>query len=187
MGIDFTAVIDHSLSWEKMVRLKQILDRECSLEKLPPPIPLPNPEPKKGWKWYFDPTFNGVEEELFEKGFIFMTSASGFFVTLYRKGLDISHSARWYSFLQEKNIQLALRSAVQHIGRVVGGETAIYLPDSYYKPSGASDLLFDDNDISDVVLWLEENCGPPAKTIEDIYSETEEFWNGDGYFIEKIE
>ena len=186
MGIDFTALMDHSLPWDQMITLDRIIDKEWQKQDSPLRLPFDRIRSDGRWRWELDSKFNSVDEELFERGHVYFESPVGFLGDLFRKGMSIYHTSRWWSFLCEDTVQSALRNAVHHIAQIVGAKTVIYLPDSNYHCSIASDLLYDDKEINDVLLWLKQQCGPPAETIRDIYSETENTWDGDGYYVEAV-
>ncbi|WP_437714267.1 hypothetical protein WMF45_49320 [Sorangium sp. So ce448] len=61
----------------------------------------------------------------------------------------------------------------------------IYLPDSGFRPSEASDLLFEDAGAGDVKKWLETNVGPSiadAGSLLDADDDSAET----AYFIEEV-
>lgn len=186
MGVDFTALIDHTLSWDQMVTLDRIIDKEWRDENSPLRLPFDRIKSDGRWCWSIDSTFNSVDEEFFERGYVNFDSPAGYLGTLFKKGVEIAHVSRWWSFLYEDSVQFALINAVHHFAQIVGSHNVIYLPDSAYECSAASELLYEGKELSDVLLWLRQRCGPPAKTIRDIYCETEDAWEGDGYYVEAV-
>ena len=61
-----------------------------------------------------------------------------------------------------------------------------FLPSGFYKPAGAISLMYERKAVEEMIDWLLENCGPPAHSIESIYREEHQSWNGDGYYIERL-
>ena len=91
---------------------------------------------------------------------------------------------RWSEFLREPLANEGLRCLCKSLAKAFDSELIIYVPDSGGPPSGVSDLLYSRAEIEEAVIWLQTNCGPPAKTIEAIFPEGADVVSENGYYIE---
>jgi hypothetical protein len=184
MGVDFTALLDHCLEWDGLVRLDRALDSEWRRPSSPLRIlPVANPVADR-WRWSLSPTFSSAAEELSDRGQVTLDSPTGFHCIVYRTVVEVCHVVRWAAFLTDTRLQTDLRRAVGAIAGVLRSSEILYLPDSSFPCSASTDVLYEDGTLADVKDWLCEHCGPPAGSIAAIYTETGGTWEGDGYFLE---
>jgi len=184
VGIEVTAIMDHSCGWESLVELDAVLTREWRLhESALRQIEAVGPGNDR-WRWSLSPTFSSPAEELFDNGHVDLESPNGFCATVFRSAVRVWHVTDWQSFLTSNEVRSPLRAAVERIGQVVHSQTVIYLPDSTFDCSAATDVLDDGGAFSDVILWLAGNCGPPAGQFGRVPAETVDEW--DGYYVYKV-
>src|SRR5690242_10020283 len=97
MGIDFTALLDHALSWDELYQLPNLL-RDWQ----PPPELLLEreeiPHFDDPWAWHRDRRYSNVAEELFETHHLEMSGPAGFSLVAFRHAVQIHHLHRWWSF-----------------------------------------------------------------------------------------
>ena len=65
---------------------------------------------------------------------------------------------------------------------------ALHMKDGSVE-SDLLDFIWEDRneDFAYITNWLLENSGPPKDTIRDIYKEYKEYWDSEGYFIDRFE
>ena len=106
---------------------------------------------------------------------------------VFKRALEVTSSARWWSFLFEQDVRAGLLDGVRHLASILRSSTIIYLPDSAYPPSEASDRLHDGDGVAEVIRWLETNVGAAASSIDAIRGADEDHWDESGYVIERLE
>jgi hypothetical protein len=157
MGIDFTALIDHQLSWDDLYRLPALLR-----ESWPTPAQVlimrdDLPRSAEAWRWSPDPNYSNVAEELFEQRHLVMDGPCGFSLTVFHHAVEVHHLCRWWGFVSEPEIRDALRAACRALAQTLRATTIVYIPDN----AAASDTLFDRASLLDVLASLEGTLGPP--------------------------
>jgi hypothetical protein len=187
MGVDFTAIIDHGLSWEELCQLPATLNSRWSAPSSHPIFLAGPPGARKDWHWRISPTFSSAGEELFDEGYVSLAGPSCFAAWVFRHALEVTSTARWWSFLFEQDVRAGLLDGVRNLARILRSTTIIYLPDSTYPPSEASDRLHDGGGVAEVVGWLDTNVGPAAPSIDAIRGADEDHWDESGYVIERFE
>lgn len=186
MGVDFTAIVDHGLSWDELYELPGALNAAWAL----PPALRPWAQEwvragRASWGWKLSGLSSNAAEELFNEGYAWMAGPDGFCASVHKRLIEFTHLARWSSFLHERDVRQGLRESLRLLSTVVRASMVIYLPDSCFKPSEASDLLFEDAGAGDVKKWLETNVGPPmadAGSLLDVDDDSAET----AYFIEEV-
>jgi hypothetical protein len=157
MGIDFTALLDHRLSWDELYELPTLL-RDWTP---PPELLLARDEIPRFddvWAWDRDRRYSNVAEELFETHHLEMSGPAGFSLVAFRDGVQVHHLYRWWSFVSDPVVRGTLRAAIRSISRTLRATSAIYVPDS----SAASDHLFDGEPFSSVINALKLSVGEPT-------------------------
>jgi hypothetical protein len=186
MSVDFTAILDHRLSWEEICRLPATLNsrwRTADLAAFSAEIPNAG----KVWRWRISPTFSSPAEELFDEGCVHLEGPSVFGAWVFRHALEVTSCARWWSFLYQKDVRAGLLAGVRQLAGLLGSSTIVYLPDSAYPPSVASDRLHEGGEIAEVINWLQTKVGAPASSIDAIRGADEDEWDESGYVIERVE
>jgi hypothetical protein len=165
MGVDFTAILDHRLSWEELYTLPRRLDSWRD----------PNfPEELRGrlreqiWRWRLDPRFSSVAEQIFDEGRVDLWGPCAFHAIVFKDAVEIHHLARWWSFVWEEHTRLALLDGTHQLANALRATQIIYLPDNAFPPSEASDLLWEGRPVADVVAWLSANIGAPARALDEM-------------------
>ncbi|XXX73281.1 hypothetical protein WMF30_37100 [Sorangium sp. So ce134] len=185
MGIDFTALLDHSLSWDELYRLPERLDERFIC---PAAVLGVHPELDAAscpWRWERDLRYSNVAEELFEEGHLSLCGPGGFSATVFRTGLELTHPARWWSFVFEPHVRAGLREAACAMATILRSTTIIYAPDSSHPTAGGSDLLFDGGSFGDVLRWFSERIGPPAAGPHEL-ADADEGTSEMGYLVERV-
>ena len=154
--------------------------------------------PSLKWKWIQPPV-----GKLFPE----LDGPLGF--DLYFNGVNcknlytISIAPRWSIFVDDTETQETIIECVKCIIKSLGGNKAIFVPDSYYCASIAADEYPEMNSLKDVEKFLLSKCGHPKSKLSEIcraLSDKEMHasnidWNGDegsrlfdydGYFILEI-
>lgn len=187
MGVGFTAVIDHALSWEELYQLPDALNAAWEL----PTIlrPWVGEHVRAGancWKWKMSRYHSSVPEELFNDGFVLLDGPSGFHGTVYKTGIEVMHLARWRSFLHEPEVQHGLQQAMRSLAEVVRASLIIYLPDNAFPPSTASEMLNEGATVDEAHAWLRSNVGPPVPDFETLRNIEEDASVDQVYLVEQI-
>ncbi|MBK8257842.1 MAG: hypothetical protein IPK82_34890 [Polyangiaceae bacterium] len=136
MGVDFTAVCDHQLDWAGLYALPAALTQSWVLpEELEGFVQEHLRQDTAPWCWARNRAFSSVEEELFEANQLTLLGPHGFIGVVFRTVVEVSHLARWWSFLEEQNVHIGLRRACLNIAHLVKARHLVYLPDSWLPPS----------------------------------------------------
>ncbi|HTN86150.1 MAG TPA: hypothetical protein VL242_20760 [Sorangium sp.] len=185
MGIDFTALLDHSLSWDELYRLPELLEARficpaAALRVDPDLAASPGP-----WRWDRDRRYSSVAEELSEEGYLSLDGPGGFSATVFRTCVELTHLARWWSFAFDPHVRDGLREASRALATVLRSTTILYAPDSFHPTAGGSDLLFDGASFGDVLRWFAERIGPSVSS-PDALAGADEETNEMGYLIEHV-
>jgi len=143
MGVDFTAIVDHRLSCEELYRLPASLNSRWSTPSSLAALTARFPNAGKDWHWRISPTFSSSAEELFDEGYVHLDGPSCFGAWVFKQALEVTSTARWSSFLFEEDVRAGLLEAVRQLARVLRSSTIVYLPDSAFPPSVASDRLYE--------------------------------------------
>lgn len=177
MGVDFTAILDHRLSWGELYALPKRLNDAWQL-------PEPWTAAHAGWTWKLGTSYSNAAEELFEEGHVWLDGPAGFRGIAYKHAFEITHLARWQSFLHEPDVQAGLRAASRLAAAIVRAQHILYLPDSAFPPSAASELLFEGGTVWDAIQWLRSNVGPPLPDPAAFLGQEEDSWDERGWFHE---
>ena len=135
------------------------------------------------WGWRLSDGYHSAREEYEHEGWVSLTGPDAIMVTLHKSAAKICHPCRWGAFLSEDLIQRQLVSAMALVASVLGAKRLVLIPDSAYKCSEAMDGLFEGRSVDQITNWLGKTCGPPAESLSSIYTESEDSWEGDGYYI----
>jgi hypothetical protein len=187
MGVDFTAILDHRLSWEEICRLPATLNSRWSSPSSLVAFTARFPNAGKDWHWRISPTFSSPAEELFDEGYVRLEGPSCFSVGVFKQALEVTSSARWWSFLFQEDVRAGLLEGVRQLAGVLRSSTIVYLPDSAFPPSVASDRLYEGGGMAEVVDWLQANVGSAASSIDAIRGADEDHWDESGYVVERVE
>jgi hypothetical protein len=187
LGVDFTAVLDHGLTWEELCRLPATLNSCWAAPASLRALVSAHPGAGTDWHWQISPSFSSAAEELFDEGFVHLAGPSCFSATVFRRAIEVTSCARWWSFLFEQDVRTGLLEGVRGLAGTLESSTVIYLPDSAYPPSAASDRLYEGAGVAEVVSWLEANVGPAAPSLDAIRGAGEDHWDESGYVIERVD
>jgi len=180
MGVDFVAVMGHNLEGDRLLTIPELLNSRWRLAE--PFLPVLEGYPRPGatctdWLW------ESAHEMHQEMGIIPIEGPDCFFGNVGRRAIELSHLARWRSFLTDESLETKLRGICRIIAEALGSHLIAYVPDNAFKPSLALDLVWEGKSIAEIIDWLNTSCGPPAATVSSIYREPV---NYDGYFVERI-
>ena len=187
MGVDFTAILDHRLSWEDLCRLPTMLNSQWTTPASLSALLAGYPNAGTNWHWRLSRSFSSAAEELFDEGYVSLEGPACFGAWVHQRALEVTNHARWWSFLHERNVRAGLLDGVRSLAGVLRSSTIIYLPDSTFPPSAASDRLHEGSGVTEVIAWLQTNVGEPALSIDAICGPDEDHPNESGYAIEYLE
>jgi hypothetical protein len=182
MGVDFTAILDHQLSWEELVVLPDILN---AIWRDPPGAAAVHPNiemDRTPWRWSLDRTFSSAAEELFDAAHVSLDGRVGFGATVFRQAVELTHLVRWWSFVFEPGVRQTLLEGAALLAHALRSTTIIYLPDSGLASAQGSDLVFEGATAAEIVEWLGTNIGPAAPNIDALGSGSRDL-NEHGYFV----
>jgi hypothetical protein len=174
--------MDHQLPPNKLVKLDVLLDIEWQSPASPLKV-VPLMPGRFAWKWDLLSSSASAAEELESEGHLEFEAPVDLHGTAFRRALSLGSAIRWGKFLTEENIQVILCSATRRIAQLVGGHTVIFLPDSIGS-SEAVDLLYDGEEIEDVIKVLSQVYGPPAPSFAVMKWAWEKEQDCYHYFIE---
>ncbi|MBX7219387.1 MAG: hypothetical protein K1Y36_05540 [Blastocatellia bacterium] len=192
MGVDFQALVGHNFDFEDLLTLPDHLNRTWSqVQEFLPIIegyPAPNAKAPRQWQWKSLDGKLSFEKELETTGSIWLDGPDGFFFSVGVQAIVINHGCRWWHYLTDSQVRHKLGQVCHHIGRVAVSDLVIYIPDSFYECSSASDLVDEGKSIAEILAWLHGKVGNPARDCSDITPE-ERFsgWGGNRYFVEEVE
>ena len=75
---------------------------------------------------------------------------------------------KWGAFVDDQEVQKSIVALCEAIVLCLGGKAILYVPDSAYCPSRASDFIFEDVDFDFLIDFLHKQCSPSAATISEI-------------------
>jgi hypothetical protein len=186
MGTDFAAVVNHNLNLQDIQTLPDLLNSAWHTIEHVLPIregyPVPGSSPDK-WEWS---EYSGYSLERLLDHNTVSVSCHEFYGCASDRVFRVSAGVRWRSFLTDQVVREKLRSVCRHLASVFGSNQIIYLPSAFCKQEAAISLMYEGKGVEEMIDWLLENCGPPAQSIESIYRQVHESWEGDGYYIERL-
>lgn len=186
----FTAIIGHSFSEEKVPSAADFLNSiRSEIQSCLPMLHehLGSRDVQIRWQWAVREGHSQYED--FQNyGVVYLDEADMFWARVSRHlfCLYCCSVIRWWQFLREPLANEGLRCLCRNLARALNSKLVVYVPDSGGPPSGVSDLLYCGAGIEEVVTWLQTNCGPPAKTLGEIFPEGVDVVADNGYFIESV-
>jgi hypothetical protein len=107
--------------------------------------------------------------EMFDlEGSVGLDLPGGFGIEFGKRLFRLSHVTRWCMFLGNQEERTVLRLVTRQICRMVGSESAIYLPDNM---SVGDDVLWNGGNLEQLVETLDRTCGPLAFDPTVIYGD----------------
>ena len=182
----FTAIIGHSFNEEKIFATADFLNSTRPEVQHCLAILHEHLISKHGqvpWQWTIREG-HSLHEDFQTNGVIVLDETNMFSTRVSKRLMCLYSTIRWSQFLREPVVNNGLRCLSNILASALDSKVIIYVPDSGGPPSGVSDLLYCEAGIEEAVMWLQTNCGPPAKTFEEIFPETADVVNENGYFIE---
>ncbi len=135
------------------------------------------------WEWTDDPVEAARRD--WPKGIaVTLEGPGGFVFDFFARAWSLYHVTPWRSFIDEETSCNALRRVSFELSARFGKPRAIYVPDSTWNASDATEPLANSQSLTGVEHWLLENVGPPSASIPAIGKEVDGEWEGDGYFID---
>jgi hypothetical protein len=186
LGVDFAAILDHGLSWEELYRLPTMLNLRWTTPSSLGAFLAGYPNAGKEWRWQMSPTFSSAAEELFDEGYVKLEGPSCFGAWVFKRALEVTNCARWWSFLFEQDVRMGLLDGVRSLASILRSSTIVYLPDSSFPPSVAADQLHEGGGVDEIIGWLEANVGEAASSIDALRGANENHWEKFGYVIERF-
>ena len=185
MGVDFTAILDHGLSWQELYQLPTTLTSRWATPSSLAGFLTRYPNAGTHWRWRLSGTFSNAEEELFDEGHVRLEGPAGFGASVFKHALEVTSCARWWSFLFEPDVRAGLLEGIRSLASILLSSTIVYLPDSAFPPSVASDRVYEGRTVVEVVSWLETNVGKPAPSIDALRGPDGDGVDESGYVIER--
>jgi len=186
MGVDFSAILDHGLTSEDLYRLPTTLNSRWTTPSSLPAFLADYPNAGTDWHWRLSPGFSSAAEELFDEGYVNLEGPACFGAWVHKRALEVTNHARWWSFLYEQNVRAGLLDGVRSLARILRSSTIIYLPDSAFPPSVASDRLHEGSGVAEVITWLQTHVGGPALSIDAICGPDDDHPDESGYVVERL-
>lgn len=183
MGIDVCAICDHRITDSFPEDFPDKLQRAWDQLGAPVRSSVWSANPGGRWAWDLSDGYHRARDEFDHEGWVQISGPDDFSITLHEAAAEICHPCSWGTFLSQPPVQEELLAAMGKIAGVLGGQQLILLPDSGYECSQAVDGVFEGRNVSQILNWLRRVCGPPANSLSSIYRETEDTWEGDGYYI----
>jgi hypothetical protein len=124
-------------------------------------------------------------------GAIFYVRLYGFIFRFSEKVCCITIPMQWQNFLLKSEVQNEIRGITFELLNNFKSSFAIYVPDNGFRESGIMDFIWKEDekeskDIHYIENWLMNVCGPPKKNIKGIFIQYEDYWDSEGYFIDKL-
>jgi hypothetical protein len=186
LGVDFTAILDHQLSSEELGRLLGALNTRWTTPSSLAGFLAGHPNAGKNWRWRLSPTFSSAAEELFDEGHVHLEGPACFAAEVFKRALEVTSCARWWSFLFEEDVRAGLLDGVRSLAVILRSSTIVYLPDSAYPSSAAADRLYDGGGVAEVLSWLQTNIGQAASSIDALRGADADHWDESAYVIERV-
>lgn len=189
MGVDFSAVFQHSFDFTSIEHFKVELVKEVRFPHMTrciKEVNEHNPHLKRQWSLTreriiesyrsdpFDPVVIGDEE------YIQVDGPGGFSFIFNRFICEFSPCFRWYSFIENPELQLEIRNICKEIADYFGYHFAIYMGDNYC----ALDYVFEGRDMDYYKTALKRRFGPSKTTINELIEKSESGWKSKGYFVD---
>lgn len=181
--MNFTAYFSHIFQNDELARWVKDLNEKPDtfplIKEFIDELLQYNPK-DKGKQWRIIPDNLG--------GTIEVIGPCGISLTFSEKVCFFHHYFRWRSFLLDRDVQLLLRNVCYELMNILNSSFVIYVPDNAVKESNILDFLWEDED-KDIYFmkdWLQTNCGYPKNSIKEIYKESDDYWESDGYFIDQF-
>jgi len=92
----------------------------------------------------------------------------------------IEPGPRWRNFLTDPPIQHIFRDHWSRLAAALGSPGAVYLPDSSYPISAASDMIYDGCSWDEFAARLHTTYGPPATTLGQVMTD----YDGNHWFCD---
>lgn len=122
----------------------------------------------------FDSVLIGDEE------YIQVSGPGAFSFTFSKSICEFSSYFRWYSFIEDSELQLELRNICQEVAEYFGYEFSIYMGDNYC----ASDYVYEGREMQYYKTSLKKRFGEPKNTISELIMQTSNGWTSKGYYID---
>ncbi|TMV50633.1 hypothetical protein FE783_08030 [Paenibacillus mesophilus] len=173
MGVNFSAILEHSLNIIGLMGLPNMLNSDRSFEDL---RGLTN---NGEWQWLHDAD-TILHYEI--HGFITLTGPSNLKIIFGKYLCELYHVSRWDDFTENQEIQLWLRRVCLSFSPLLNNP--IYVPQIY----DCDVFVLDGNTMSDVKEFLYNTFGESALLISDIKRIQVNQYNGySGYYLDKFD
>lgn len=192
MGVNFTATFQHSLDYESIQLFKDELVKGDMFPKMVQCISevnKHNPHLIRDWLINreriiesinfgpFDPVIIGDEE------YIEVSGPGGLDFIFNKNICEFNPCFRWYSFLDNPDLQLELRSICKEIADYFGFNFSIYIGDNYCT----LDYVFEGRDMGYFKTALKRRFGETKGTLNELLVRLDDgIWESEGYFIDQF-
>lgn len=122
----------------------------------------------------FDPVHLSDDE------YIEVDGPGGFSFTFNKSICEFRPCFRWYSFIENQELQFEIRTICKEISNYFGYNFAIYMGDNYC----ASDYVFEGRDMEYYKAALIRRFGNSKSTISELIQYSSDGWKSEGYFID---
>jgi hypothetical protein len=189
VGVDFSAMFQHSFDLRSIEQFKEELIKGTKFPKVVRCISEVNQHNLhlvRPWSLCreriiesrnygpFDPDRFADDE------YIEINGPGGFSFTFNKNICEFRPCFRWYSFIENKELQFEIRTICKEISNYFGYNFAIYMGDNYC----ASDYVFEGRDIEYYKAALMRRFGKSKNTISELIQRFSEGWKSEGYFID---
>ncbi|WP_342562214.1 hypothetical protein NST84_21670 [Paenibacillus sp. FSL R7-0345] len=189
MGVDFSAMFQHSLDLRSIEIFKDELVEGTAFPRVVQCISevnQHNPHLVRPWSLNreriieshsygpFDPVLFADDE------YIEVDGPGGFSFIFNKNICEFQPCFRWYSFIENKELQFEIRTICKEISNYLGYNFTIYMGDNYC----ASDYIFEGRDMEYYKAELLRRFGKSKNTISELIQRSSGGWESEGYFID---
>ena len=161
MGVDVVGIVGHRLTTEKILDLPTLLNsvRGAALAEA---LDLPwVPGTREPWSLEHVPTMLGNPNAVWPDTFPITVDGHGLWLQVSPHVCEIISGMRWPTFLTSAPHRQAHRRVAFQLACLLGGDVALWVPDSSYRSSLATDLVEQAQSLEDITAWLRAEYGPP--------------------------
>lgn len=141
MGVDVVGIVGHRLTTEEILDLPALLNSPRG-EALVEALDLPwVPGTRKTWSLYHVPTMLGNPNAVWPNTFPISVVGHGLSLDVSPHVCEFTSGMRWPTFLISAPHRRAHRRVAFQLACLLGGDVALWAPDSSYRASMVTDLM----------------------------------------------
>lgn len=198
MGVDFVAILGHSLDISSILSLPDRLNTDPNIGRATARFyqfltqkelyPLLSPDDNWYWEESYNKKWEGANSEEIWDGEIPLQGPCTLRLHFGREALYLFAPGRFFTFVFDVETQIETRHICYALARALNGTEAIYLPDSGpWKVQQALDLISESYSLAQIQEWLRQNIGIPCQTIQDVDAVLRKDNALGGYYIDSFQ